>query len=54
MTKAEVKTSKWKKFWERNKASEGYLLRRVAGDYAYRFVRVLMLFGLCFLILQSI
>ena len=54
MTKTEVKTSKWKKFWARNKASEGYLLKKVVGDYAYRIVRVLMLFGLCFLILQPI
>ena len=54
MTKTEARTSKWKKFLERNRRSEGYLLKKVAGDYAYRFVRVLMLFGMCFLILQPI
>ena len=54
MTKTEARTSKWKKFWERNKRSEGYLFKKVAGDYAYRIVRMLMLFGMCFLILQPI
>ena len=54
MTKTEVRKSRWKKFWARNKASEGYLLKKVAGNYAYRIIRVLMLFGLCFLILQPI
>lgn len=54
MTKKEAKKSNWKKFWERNKRSEGYLLKKVAGDYAYRLVRMIMLFGMCFLILQPI
>ena len=54
MTKKEAKKGKWKKFWERNKRSEGYLLKKVAGDYAYRLVRMIMLFGMCFLILQPI
>ena len=54
MTKTEARKSKWKKFWERNKRSEGYLLKKVIGNYAYRIVRMLMLFGLCFLILQPI
>ena len=54
MTKREEKKNKWKKFWARNKASEGYLLKKTAGNYAYRFCRCLMIFGLCFLILQPI
>ena len=54
MTKKEAKKGKWKKFWERNKRSEGYLLKKVAGDYAHRLVRMIMLFGMCFLILQPI
>ncbi len=54
MTKTEARKSKWNMFWERNRRSEGYLFRKVAGDYAYRIVRMLMLFGLCFLILQPI
>ena len=52
MTKTEKKQSKWNRFWERNKASEGYLLKKVAGNVSYRIVRMLMLFGMCFLILQ--
>lgn len=54
MTKREAKMNKWNKFWARNKASEGYLIKKVAGNYAYRVCRTLMLFGLCFLILQPI
>lgn len=54
MTKTAAKKSKWKNFWERNRRSEGYLLKKVAGNYAYRIVRTLMLFGMCFLILQPI
>lgn len=54
MTKAEARKSKWNKFWERNRRSEGYLFKKVAGEYAYRIVRMLMLFGMCFLILQPI
>ncbi|MGN0507191.1 MAG: carbohydrate ABC transporter permease [Lachnospiraceae bacterium] len=54
MTKAEKKQSKWNRFWARNKASEGYLLKKVAGNVSYRIVRMLMLFGMCFLILQPI
>ena len=53
MTKTDRKL-KWKKFWDRNRASEGYLFRKVAMDYAVRVCRFLMLFGLCFLILQPI
>jgi len=54
MTKKKEKMNKWKKFWARNKKSEGYLLKKVAKDYAYRFCRLFMMFGLCFLILQPI
>jgi len=41
MTKRETKMNKWKKFWARNKKSEGYLFKKVAKDYAYRFCRYL-------------
>ena len=54
MTKKQTKLNKWKKFWARNKASEGYLLKKASKDYAYRLCRILMMFGLCFLILQPI
>ena len=36
MTKSEVRMNKWQKFWARNKKSEGYLLKKVTKDYAYR------------------
>lgn len=54
MTKTEARKSKWNRFWERNRRSEGYLLKKVALDYSYRVVRLFMLFGMCFLILQPI
>ena len=53
MTKTDRKT-KLKKFWARNKASEGYLFKKVAKAQAVKICRFLMLFGLCFLILQPI
>ncbi len=68
MTKTETKTKtvsvakknrmslkdKWLAFWERNKKSEGYLLQKVAKDWSFRIVRMIMLFGMCFMILQPI
>ena len=54
MTKSKTLKNRWQKFWIRNKKSEGYLLKKVAMDYAYRVCRLLMMFGLCFLILQPI
>lgn len=53
MTRAEKK-SKWKKFWERNRASEGYLLKKTALSTATRVCRAIMLFGMCFMILQPV
>lgn len=41
-------------FWERNRKSGGYLLRKTAGEKAYKFVRFLLLFGLCFMIVQPL
>ena len=41
-------------FWVRNKKSGGYLLRKTAGEKAYKFVRFLLLFGLCFMIIQPL
>ncbi len=41
-------------FWERNRKSGGYLLRKTAGDKAYKFIRFLLLFGLCFMIVQPL
>lgn len=45
---------KWRAFWERNKKSEGYLLKKVLKDWGFRLVRAIMLFGMCFMILQPI
>lgn len=41
-------------FWERNKRSGGYLLRKKAIEIAVSICRFILLFGMCFLILQPI
>ncbi len=41
-------------FWARNKKSGGYLMRKQARKGAYSFFRFLLLFALCFMILQPI
>lgn len=41
-------------FWERNRKSQGYLLKKTLYDKAFRVVRAVLLFGMCFLILQPI
>lgn len=41
-------------FRERNRSSGGYLLRRLARSYSYKIIRAVLLFGMCFLILQPI
>lgn len=41
-------------FWERNKKSQGMLLRRTVGQGAVSVVRGLLLFGLCFMIIQPL
>lgn len=48
-----VKTEK-ENFWERNRKSEGYLLRKKTRETAFKIIRAFMLFGMCFLILQPI
>lgn len=48
------KMSKFKAFRERNRKSNGYLLRKVSFNVAYKIVRFVLLFGLCFLILQPL
>ena len=47
-----VKIEKRHDFWERNRKTNGYLLQKKIGDIGFRFVRAVLLFGLCFLILQ--
>ena len=39
-------------FWERNRRSSGYLLKRRAGQIAISVIRGLLMFGLCFMIIQ--
>ncbi len=41
-------------FWERNRKSGGYLLKKTGMKYAASICRAILLFGLCFLILQPI
>ncbi len=51
-----TKTKKVKEngFWERNRKSEGYLLKRTIMNISVSVIRFILLFGLCFLILQPI
>ena len=49
-----VKIEKRKDFWERNRKTHGYLLQKKIGEVGYSIIRAVLLFGLCFLILQPI
>ena len=51
---SKVKTGKYTNFWERNKKSGGYLLRKTVMGYGVSICRAILLFGLCFLILQPL
>ena len=51
---SKVKTGKYTNFWERNRKSGGYLLRKTAMQYGISICRAILLFGLCFLILQPL
>ncbi|GHV66641.1 transporter [Spirochaetia bacterium] len=46
--------NKFSGFWERNRISGGYLLKKTGGDLFYKLCRAILLFGLCFLILQPL
>ena len=48
------KQSKLQNFLERNKKSEGYLLKKTVGNFIFRLLRAVLIFGLVFLILQPI
>ena len=48
------KKNKFKTFIERNKKSNGYLLRKVSFNVFYKIIRAVLLFGLCFMILQPL
>lgn len=51
---SKVKVKKYSNFWERNRKSNGYLLRKTILGYGLSICRFVLLFGLCFLILQPI
>lgn len=51
MTKGKGKKSS---FWDRNRESKGYLLKKTVYNAVYRIIRLVLLFGMCFLILQPI
>ena len=53
MTKAVAK-QKNSSFWERNRKSEGYLLKKTIMSIALKICRFILLFGMCFMILQPI
>lgn len=53
MTKAVAK-QKNSSFWERNRKSEGYLLKKTIMSIALKIGRFILLFGMCFMILQPI
>lgn len=52
MSKKATKIKKRTDFWERNRKTHGYLLQKKIGEISYRVIRAVLLFGLCFLILQ--
>lgn len=54
MNRTVIESVDKKTFWERNRQSEGYLLRKVIKQKAYILIRALLMFGLCMLILQPI
>ena len=41
-------------FWERNRMSGGYLLKKTVGRACISIARALLLFGLCFMIIQPL
>lgn len=45
---------RWDAYWERNRKSEGYLFKSHAKDVLMKICRALLLFGMCFLILQPL
>ncbi|MCM1569751.1 MAG: carbohydrate ABC transporter permease [Roseburia sp.] len=48
------KTVKNSGFWERNRKSNGYLLKKTVMSYGLSICRFILLFGMCFMILQPI
>lgn len=54
MTKKETPAIDKRSFWERNEASGGLLLNETIKKYALSIFRAILLFGMCFMILQPI
>ena len=54
MTKSKVKIKKYDTYWERNEKSGGYLFKKDCLNVLIKICRFLLLFGMCFLILQPI
>lgn len=56
MTKDKKTTTAVEKrsFWERNEASNGILLKETVKKYAFSIFRLIILFGMCFMIIQPI
>lgn len=54
MSKHKNMNNTWKDFWERNRKSGGYLIKKKASNVSYSVIRVFLLFGMCFLILQPL
>ncbi|MCQ2573621.1 MAG: carbohydrate ABC transporter permease [Treponema sp.] len=52
--KTTVATVQKRSFWERNEASGGILLKETSKKYAISIFRAILLFGMCFMILQPI
>ncbi|MBO7583503.1 MAG: carbohydrate ABC transporter permease [Treponema sp.] len=48
------KTSNQSGFWARNEASDGILLKETTKKYAISIFRAILLFGMCFMIIQPI
>lgn len=53
MSRASAKIER-EKFWERNRKSDGYLLKKTIASTLYKIARAILLFGLCFLIIQPL
>ena len=54
MSKSIAKKMKYHNFWERNRQVGGYLLKKTIGEFCVKICRFLMLFGMCFMIIQPI
>ncbi len=52
--KVKVKLENRMGFWERNRLSNGYLLRKTIVNYTISILRAILLFGMCFLIIQPL